>query len=83
MGKTLETLVIKSSSLAMKKLVDELRERKAEQIASLRKQVLCVKKHRRHSSKNIVALLLLKLSNYGTDGNIQPSAATFIENVCF
>lgn len=43
MGKTLETLVIKSSSLEMKKLINELKERKAAQIASLRKQVLCVK----------------------------------------
>lgn len=44
MSKTLETLIIKSSSPALKKLVDDLKARKADQIAILRQQVLCMKK---------------------------------------
>lgn len=43
MGRTLKTLVVKSSSPAMKKLIDDLKARKAEQVAILRQQVLCVK----------------------------------------
>lgn len=43
MGRTLDTLVVKSSSLKMKKLIDELKARKIEQTAILRQQVLCMK----------------------------------------
>lgn len=43
MGRTLDTLVVKSTSPAMKKLIDELKARKAEQVKILRQQVLCVK----------------------------------------
>lgn len=44
MGRTLETLVVKSSSPSLRKLIDELKARKAEQVAILRQQVLCGKR---------------------------------------
>ena len=43
MRKTLDALVVKKDSSSMKALIEQLKKRKAQQIAALRKQMLCAK----------------------------------------
>ena len=43
MSKTVPTTIIKSTSPAMERLVNDLKERKAAQVKALRTQLLCAK----------------------------------------